>query len=75
MAAFSPTGLSINDEAVKINEGLLGSLYQEGTMRVGDAVLDSQHFYRAQYPAAAPLPWRFMLDIYNLMGDPATVLH
>jgi hypothetical protein len=69
IAAFSPTGLSINRDAVLLNEGLIRSLYLDGQPRIGDAAVDAQLFYK-EFPH-----WRFMLDIYNVMGDPATILH
>jgi hypothetical protein len=68
-AAYSPTGLSINDDAVELNAGLLKSLYEDGQLRIGDAVIDAQNYYQSQ-----PNPWRFMLDIYSAMGDPATLV-
>jgi hypothetical protein len=70
IAAFSPTGLSINYDAVQINAALLESLYLDGQARIGDAALDAQADYRSK-----PGHWRFMLEIYGVMGDPATVLH
>ncbi|MFC1777592.1 C25 family cysteine peptidase [Pseudomonadota bacterium] len=69
IAAYSPSGLSINADAVRLNEGLLRSLYLDGQPRIGDAALDAQWFYKEKPH------WRFMLDIYGVMGDPATILH
>jgi len=69
IAAYSPTGLSRNDHAVILNEGLLRSLYLDGQPRIGDAARDAQLFYK-EHPHV-----RFMLNIYSVTGDPATILY
>jgi hypothetical protein len=69
VAVISPSGQSLNNHAVRLNEGLLTSMYEDGEIRLGDLFIDAQQGYGAQ-----PNPERFMLEIYSVMGDPATVI-
>jgi hypothetical protein len=65
IAAFSPSGLSLNAPAHVFNKALLEELLWGGHERLGDAVLRAQ----ASYAAEGALPE--MLAIYHLFGDPA----
>lgn len=65
IAAFSPTGLSLNTPAHRYHKALLDALTREGPRRLGDAVLEAQKHY-AESGAFPEL-----LAIYHLLGDPA----
>jgi hypothetical protein len=65
IAAFSPTGLSLNGPAHQFHKALLDQLVHQGHQRLGDAILAGQAFY-AQTGAFPEL-----LSIYHLLGDPA----
>ena len=62
-------GESFNDDAVVLNEGLLQSLYRAQERILGELPLQAHQRY-AEGPH-----FLFMQQIYNLTGDPATVLH
>jgi len=68
VAAWTPSGLSYNSQAVILNEALVKALYDPATEHLGDAIGSAlEHFSEnGQLP--------FMLSIYNLLGDPATRL-
>jgi hypothetical protein len=68
IAAFSPSGLSLNDPAQRFHLGLLNELYSGRHLRLGDAVLGAQE----AYVATGALPE--LLSIYHLFGDPALTL-
>jgi hypothetical protein len=65
IAAFSPSGLSLNDAAHVFHRALLEELLSGNHARLGDAVLAAQ----AAYADSGALPE--MLVIYHLFGDPA----
>ena len=68
VAAFSPSGLSVNAAAHIFHRLLLEELVQGGHTRLGDAVLSAQ----SAYAESGALPE--MIAIYHLFGDPAMVL-
>ncbi len=68
IAAWSPSGLSYNSQALILNRALVRSLYDERTEYLGEAVRDALRSFSQE----GQLP--FMLSIYNLLGDPATRL-
>jgi hypothetical protein len=68
IAAFSPTGLSLNRPASLFHQALLEELFTENHPRLGDAVLAAQKSY-AETGAFPEL-----LSIYHLLGDPALTL-
>ena len=68
IAAFSPSGLSVNDPAHRFHQALLRELVDGNHERLGDAVLAAQEAY-AETGAFPEL-----LSIYNLFGDPAMTL-
>jgi hypothetical protein len=64
-AAWAPTGLSVNDHAVRLAERFYTAAFGSDEVRVGDAVLAAQRsFERDRGPAT-------MLRVYVLLGDPA----
>ena len=65
VAIWAPTGLSFNDMAVILNEEYFRAVFVDGETVLGDAILKSLE----EYERSGGL--RFMLDIYNLLGDPA----
>jgi hypothetical protein len=68
VAAFSPSGLSVNSAAHVFHRLLLEELVNGGHARLGDAVLAAQ----AAYADSGALPE--MMAIYHLFGDPAMTL-
>ncbi len=69
IAAFSPTGLSLNGPAHLYHRALMGALLDPRHERLGDAVNAAQEAY-AETGAFPEL-----LQIYHLIGDPALKLH
>jgi hypothetical protein len=65
VAAFSPSGLSVNDPAHLFHKALLTEILSGRHERIGDALLAAQEAY-AQTGAFPEL-----LSIYHLFGDPA----
>jgi hypothetical protein len=68
VAAFSPSGLSLNDAARVFHEAMVEELVSGGHRRLGDVVLAAQ----SRYAASGALPE--LIAIYHLFGDPAMVL-
>jgi hypothetical protein len=68
IAAFSPSGLSVNDEAHKFHTALLEELLNGAHSRLGDAVMAAQ----SRYAETGALPE--MIAIYHLFGDPAMTI-
>ncbi len=68
IAAFSPSGMSLNGPAHLYHKALLNELLHGGHQRLGDAVLAAQEVYAetGAYPE--------LLSIYHLLGDPALTL-
>jgi hypothetical protein len=69
VAAFSPSGMSLNAPAHLYHKTLLRELTQGGHQRLGDAILAAQAAY------AEEGTFLELLSIYHLLGDPATRLH
>ena len=68
IAAFSPTGLSLNSPAHRFHKALLQQVVHSEHERLGDAILAGQTGY-AQTGAFPEL-----LTIYHLLGDPGLKL-
>ncbi|GMR22346.1 MAG: hypothetical protein BMS9Abin37_0691 [Acidobacteriota bacterium] len=68
IAAFSPSGLSLNEPAQRYQEALVDELFHGGHQRLGDAVLEAQK----RYAETGAFPE--LLAIYHLFGDPALTL-
>jgi len=66
-AVWGPSGLSNNLPAVRMGTAFLGALNGAG-VRLGDAVL-------AALRVGAAAGGRALVDIYNLLGDPAMVVN
>jgi hypothetical protein len=69
VAAFSPSGLSLNTPAHRYHKALLEALLNGNHKRLGDAVLAAQEAYlnTGAFPE--------LLAIYHLLGDPALRIH
>jgi len=65
IATWAPTGLSLNELAVVLNKEFFRTAFVNGDKVLGHVVLTALENY-----AGTGKP-RFMLDIYNLLGDPA----
>jgi hypothetical protein len=68
IAAFSPSGLSLNEPAHLFHRALLAELLSGRHPRLGDAVLAAQ----VGYADSGAFPE--LLAIYHLLGDPALTL-
>jgi peptidase C25-like protein len=68
IAAFAPSGLSVNDAAHLYHKAFLQEILKGNHQRIGDALLAAQ----AAYADSGAFPE--LLDIYHLLGDPATRL-
>lgn len=69
IAGLVPSGLSNNDSAVELNKAFVTSVATLASpVRIGDAVLDALYQYLATNPP------RFMVDMYGVTGDPATII-
>jgi hypothetical protein len=68
VAAWTPSGLSYNSQALILNQALVSSLYDENAEYLGEAIQSALETFSEEGQL------RFMLSIYNLLGDPATRL-
>jgi|GEM_PF-1266057 len=68
VAAWSPSGLSINNDAVRLNKALFTAIFEESAPTLGEAVKLALERY------ADTTHQGFMPRIYNLLGDPALEL-
>jgi hypothetical protein len=68
IAAFSPSGLSLNGPAHLLHQALLRELHSGTNRRLGDAVAAAQ----ASYADSGAFPE--LLLIYHLLGDPALTI-
>ena len=69
IAAFSPSGLSLNRPARRYHEAMLDALSKKELTRLGDAVLAAQKAYAesGEFPE--------LLLLFHLFGDPALKIH
>ncbi|MHB9116082.1 MAG: C25 family cysteine peptidase [Thermoleophilia bacterium] len=65
VAVWAPSGSSRNAEGLVLDEGLVRAFFAEEDTVLGTAIIESMKAYAASGRA------RYMLDIYNLLGDPA----
>jgi hypothetical protein len=65
IAAFSPTGFSLDEPAHRFHKAVLNEVVHGEHTRLGDAILAGQ----ADYADTGALPE--LLSIYHLLGDPA----
>jgi hypothetical protein len=68
VAAWAPSGLSYNSQALILNQALVKSLYDGNTVYLGEAIQSALENFSEEGQLG------FMLSIYNLLGDPATRL-
>ncbi len=68
VAVWAPSGLSLNPLARHLGEGFYRATFDDGELVLGEAILQAQ----ARYALAGRD--RYLLDIYNLIGDPATIM-
>jgi hypothetical protein len=68
IAAFSPSGLSLDGPAHRFHLALLDAVFNQGHRRLGDAVLAAQ----SAYAESGAFPE--LVTIYHLLGDPALSL-
>lgn len=70
IAAWAPTGLSSNEQALILDQAFVEALYRSPrAATLGDAVQAALAALKAQQGD------RFMLDIYGVTGDPALIVH
>ena len=65
---FAPSGLSRNYQADLLATGYYDALFDGQSQRLGDVIIKAKQHYLDQGGA------RYMLDIYNLLGDPAALV-
>ena len=65
IAAFSPTGLSLNSPAHRFHRAILDQVVNQNHGRLGDAILEAQIIYAH----TGSLPE--LITVYHLLGDPA----
>ena len=68
VCVWGPSGLSVNSLGRTLDQAFLRARYVSGQRVIGDVVKSALQGYGASGQS------RFMLDIYNLLGDPATVM-
>ena len=69
IAVWAPTGLSLNEPAVRLNRSLFAAVFQQQMLTLGEAVQQvlQDNIRRQDVPT-------YMLRIYSLLGDPALQL-
>jgi hypothetical protein len=65
VAVWSPTGLSQDPQARILDEALVRALFVDGRRPLGTALLQAQQEFMNR------AGWLYILEIYNLLGDPA----
>jgi len=65
VAMWSPSGISIDSEALILDSKFFQHAFKEGNHVLGDVILKALQDYAKE--GSDP----FMMDIYNLLGDPA----
>jgi hypothetical protein len=65
---WSPSGLSLNNRAKLLGEGFYTCTFEKGERVIGEAILEAQAHY------AKDGVDKYLLDVYNLIGDPATIM-
>ena len=63
-AVWTSTGLSYNSKGRVLDAAFFESVFISGRDTLGDAIMDALSDYRQQYDQV------FIIDIYNLLGDP-----
>lgn len=65
---WAPSGLSLHALARTLGEGFYAATFQDGELIIGEAILTAQAAY------ARTGSDRYLPDITNFIGDPATVM-
>lgn len=65
---WAPSGLSRNARALVLTDGFYESTYSEGLLVLGETIARTQQRYADQGED------KYLLDINNLLGDPATIM-
>lgn len=65
IAVLSPTGMSLNSQAVRLNKEFFRTLFEQRGQTLGEAFLKT-----LEYAGISGVSG-YTLDIYNVMGDPA----
>jgi hypothetical protein len=68
VAVWAPSGLSFNNQARFLGEEFYREVFEGGEDVLGNSILDAQR----RYIEDGNDP--YLLDIYNLIGDPATIM-
>jgi len=68
VAVWTASGLSMNEQARVLADGFYRSTFEDGERVIGDAIREAQR----RYVESEGDP--YLLDIYNLIGDPATIM-
>ena len=68
IAVWAPSGLSLNHRARRLGEGFYGATFGDGELVLGETVVKAQARY-----AEDGLELH-LLDLFNLLGDPATIM-
>ena len=68
IAVWSPSGMSKNYRARVLGQAFYRATFADGELVLGEAILAAQRHYAAEGED------REMLDLYNLIGDPALVI-
>jgi hypothetical protein len=65
---WAPSGLSINEEAKSLDQFFIQAIFTGGVETLGEAILSAFNEYsEGDY-------MRYIVEIYNLLGDPALVI-
>ena len=68
IAVWAPSGLSMNNGARYLGQAFYRSTFDDGELVIGETILDAQSRYLDMQED------EHLLDIYNLIGDPATLM-
>jgi len=68
IGVWAPSGLSINDEAKALDSFFIQAIFVDGATTIGEAILSAFN----DYSEGDHL--RYMMEVYNLMGDPALII-
>ena len=64
IAVWAPTGLSLNEQATKLNRAFFEYIYANEDVILGDAVQASMRAYDSNVAT-------FLMKIFTILGDPA----
>lgn len=68
-AVWGPTGISLNAEAVILDNAFFKSAFVDNNNIIGDVIIDSLAAYKK-----SPGAKRWIMNIYTLLGDPAMTI-